>query len=300
MVPGRGYVGVSELDRGEIVGEGFRAADLLGGTVGLEEQFGTAEPAVILKPHRVAVGPGVVDDQDVADGERGEFAVDGEFVVVLAERADYVDYPGRRLILLADGRDVMIGPVHTRTHEVRHAGVDPHVLFVGFLEIDHPRDQETEWPGDRAAILHEDIDGIKTGGGENFLIEFLHPSAELGEIDFMVGGPIGDANAAAEIDEIDLDACLTLDEHGQFKQHLRRVQERLYVTLVRDDHGMQAEALGTQFSAALVTLQKLGAGAAELGFRGIADDRVAGPFGARVVAEANRLGHTRGVDERVD
>ena len=64
---GRGAL-LSLPDSGsEVVLGGFGPADEADGAVLLKEELSGAQPAVVLVAHSVAVGAGVVDDQQVAD-----------------------------------------------------------------------------------------------------------------------------------------------------------------------------------------------------------------------------------------
>ena len=75
------------VEGGEVVIEGFTAADFENVAVFLEEQFAGAEFAVVVEAHGASVGAGVVDNQDITAFNGGQAAVDGEFVVVFAEAA---------------------------------------------------------------------------------------------------------------------------------------------------------------------------------------------------------------------
>lgn len=56
----------------------------------MEEEFGRTKLAVVIKAHRMAVSPGVMDDQDVAVYDFRQAAVDGKFIAVFAKGADDV------------------------------------------------------------------------------------------------------------------------------------------------------------------------------------------------------------------
>ena len=69
----------------EVVVKGLGAADELDAAVRAQEKLGAPEFAVVVESHRAAVRARVVDDDDVADVDLREGAVDGKLVVVLAE-----------------------------------------------------------------------------------------------------------------------------------------------------------------------------------------------------------------------
>ena len=82
-----GALGLRELQGSEVVFQGLRPADLADGAVPLQEKLRRAQLAVVVEPHGVPVGARVVDHHDVALLDLRELAVDGELVVVLAQRA---------------------------------------------------------------------------------------------------------------------------------------------------------------------------------------------------------------------
>ena len=67
------------------LGVGDGAADQLHAAVAAEQQLLGTQAAVVLEPHGMAVGTGVLDYQDVAINDRRQFALDSELVVVFAE-----------------------------------------------------------------------------------------------------------------------------------------------------------------------------------------------------------------------
>ena len=89
----------------------------------------------------MAVGPGVVDDQQIADVDLGQHPVHGELVVVLAQGAGDVVLVVAGLVLLAHDGDVVIGPVHGRAHQIGRAGIHADVVLVGLLLVEDPGDQ---------------------------------------------------------------------------------------------------------------------------------------------------------------
>src|SRR6202161_4124477 len=67
------------------------AADQLDAAVAAQQQLLRAQAAVVGEAHREAVRARVVDQQQIADAQLGQLALDRELVVVLAQRADDID-----------------------------------------------------------------------------------------------------------------------------------------------------------------------------------------------------------------
>ena len=67
---------------------------------------------------------------------RGQHPVHRKFVVVLAQAAHHVVCVVAGGVLLAQHRNVVVGPVHGRAHQVGRAGVQTDVLLVDVLFVD--------------------------------------------------------------------------------------------------------------------------------------------------------------------
>ena len=255
----------------------------------MEQQFGAPELAVVVEAHRAAVRTRVVDDNAVADVDLRQLAVDGKLIVVLAERArDVVDVVAR-FVLLARDRDVMVSAVHGRAHEVGHAGVEADVVLVGLLLVDSRRDEPASRARDGAAALRHHGDIAETFRHHHLVVELVDALADGFEVDRLFLRAVGDADAAADVDEFDVDAEAVLELDGQFEHELRREDEGLRAALVRGDHRVQAKALDALLLGHLVGLEELVARQAVLRFRRLADDVIALDEVARVVAEADDL-----------
>ena len=290
-LPGAGLFddGARIFQRGEVVVKRLGAADELDAAVLAEQELGAPELAVVVEAHRTAVRAGVMDDDEVADVDFRQHTVDGEFVVVLAERARDVVFvvAGRRF--LAGDRDVVVGAVHRGAHEIRHAGVEADVVFVGLFLVDGRRDEPAGGAGDGAAALGEDRDVAETGGDHELIVELVDALADLHEVERLLLGAVGDAEAAAEVHELDVDAEALLELAREREHELRREEERLCAAFVRGDHRVQAEALDALFLRHLVGLEELVAREAILCLGRLADDVVALHEVAGIVAEAEAL-----------
>ena len=114
--------------------------------------------------------------------------------------------------------------------------------------------------------------------------------ADLHEVQGLLAGLVGDAETAAEVDELDMDAELLFEFDGQREHQLGCEQEGFGAALVRGDHRMEAEAADAFVLRYSVGFKQLVAGQAVFGFSRLANDIVAFDEVARVVAEAENLG----------
>ena len=248
----------------------------------------------------MAVRAGVVDRQKVARFEAGEGTVDRELVVVFAERAGHVVELVARRVFLAEHRDVMVGAVERGAHEVGHAGVEPRVFLVGVLHVQDARDEPSARTGDRApafhaeprrrdAVLHEDVVHLAPDAGR-----------DGGEIHLVLLRAVGDAHAAAQIDELERDAERLGELRQEREDEARGLDEVFGLALVGGDHRVDAEALHAELLHRVVALEHLLRREAVFGLLGAADDRVAllGAAGVEARAHEFRQPPERLADER--
>jgi len=138
------------------VAGGFAAADEAGGAAADQDLRGAAA-GVVVRSQGHAVGAGVEQGDQVADGERRHLAVAREHVAALADRPD--DIPCARLsIARMDRLDAVIRAIERRPNQLAHAGVEHRKLpAVGVsLRIHHPRDQRARVADDSAARFEHD------------------------------------------------------------------------------------------------------------------------------------------------
>ena len=154
--------------------------------------------------------PGVVNDQQVAQVDLREGAVDGELVVVLAQPSGHVvDVVAGRVLLTHDG-DVVIRAVHGGAHKVGGAGVYPHILLVGMLEVRRLGHQAAVGGQHEPAQLGEDGHVSHPGADQHLLICLAYAFTDDRNV---VGGlvrAVGDSHAAGEVDKGDVTAGLLL------------------------------------------------------------------------------------------
>ena len=192
-----------DVEGGEVVAQGFGAADEFDAAVFSQKQLRASELAVVVESHGVAVCARVVDDDAVADVDLGQLAVDGEFVVVLAERAgDVVDMVTEGVFLADDG-DVVVSAVDGGAHEVRHAGVESDVVLVRLLFMQRRRDEPAVGTRDIAARFGLDGESRKACRLDDLLVERFDAAGDALYVDGFFFGAVGDAEAAAEVDEFE-------------------------------------------------------------------------------------------------
>ena len=236
------------------------------------------------------MGAGVVDNQDITAFNGGQAAVDGEFVVVFAEAAhDVVGSVGFEVVFAHNG-DVVVGAVHAGTHEIGHGGVESDVFFVGVFFVDGFGNQEAVGSGNDAAAFEGEGGGLEAGIEDVFGVEGFDSPGNGAEVNGRVIRAVGDADAAAEVHEVDGNPGASGDFGEEGEEHVGGFDEVGGVEFVGGHHGVDAEVLNAFLSGDAVGFDHLRAGESVLGFFGFADDVVAGFLGSGVESEGEGVG----------
>ena len=146
--------------------------------------------------------------------------------------------------------------------------------------------------GDVAPAFHVQRGRVAVAGAE-IGQQRLRLVAQGLDIECFLFGPVGDAQAAAHVDELQANAQLCLHPGGHLQQHLHRLHHVAVVALVRGQHGVQAKAPRPPGLGGAKSVEQLGVRHAVFGLQRVADDAVAAALGPGVVAKAHQLGHLR-------
>src|SRR3989344_4691426 len=115
-------------------------------------------------------------------------------------------------------------------------------------------DEVAKRPRDVAAAFH-------TQGGNTFsegrLRRFPYARGKCTDIEFFIIGAVGDADAAAEVDELERNADRLLDLFCDNKNFARGIDHVLRVELVGYRHRVEAEATDAFFFGAAVSFEEL-------------------------------------------
>ena len=79
---------------------------------------------------------GIVDHQNVAHVDLRKIPVNRKFVVIFAQRTCHVIFVVTGFIFLTHDRNMVIGAIHSRTHQVYGTGVHTDVLLVDVFFMD--------------------------------------------------------------------------------------------------------------------------------------------------------------------
>ena len=117
--------------------------------------------------------------------------IHGELIVIFAEAAGDVIYMVGRGVFLAQHGDMVIGAIHSGTHEIGRTSVQTDIVLIDFFLMDSRSHQAAVRAGHKATQLRVDSDIAPAGGDENFL-ESLADALSNGEnIVFLLVGLIG-------------------------------------------------------------------------------------------------------------
>ena len=254
------------------------------------------------------MGPRVVDHQQVPPVHLGQHPVHGKFVVIFAEASRHVVFVVAGGVLLPHHRNVVVGPVHGRAHQVAGTGVHPDILLVNVLLMNGPGDQVPVRGQHVAAQLRVQGHAVHPGGNQDFLIGPAHALSNNGNVVFRLLRAVGHPHAAGEVDERDPAPRLRLELRRQLEEDAGQGGVIVVGQCVGGQEGVNAELLGPQLLQPPERLRQLGPGHAVLRVAGGVHHLHAVPAlpqgedTAGVVAAANLLRHLphslrQGVDE---
>ena len=195
-------------------------------------------------------------------------------------------------VLLPHDRDVVVGPVHGRPHEVGGAGVDADVLLVNMLAVDGPGDQGSVRARHETAHFREEGDVSESGRHEDFFVYLFNAGADLCNVVRFLVRRVGNADTAGEVDEGKRYPALFLDLDRQLEEVPG--QGRIVVVRhgVRHEESMYTETLGALGFQNLEGFENLLMGHTVLTVAGIIHNGIAYRVeAARIVAAADGFGN---------
>jgi len=207
------------IESGEVVVERFSPSDLNNIAVFTEQQLCRTQLPVIVESHGMAVGARVMDHDRIAGLQLGQQSVDGKLIVILAKRAGYVVQKGMRTVFLPQHRNMMIGAVKCRTHQVSHAGIQPGVFLVGFLDMKNPGHQKTVRTGNGTPRFEKDLQWSEPVANDQLVVQFSDPLADPDQVNRLMLILVRNADPAAQIRKFKANTCFPGDFDNQLKDN---------------------------------------------------------------------------------
>ena len=221
------------------------------------------------------MGARIVDKQKISLFDFRKHAVNGKLIVVLAQGTYHIVHAGTGLILPAHDRDVMVSAVHGRPHQVHGAGVHAHILLISVLLMNGLCHQGAVRPHHETSQLRAQSHIIHTGGNQNLFIDPSYAVTDCQDVIGLLVRTVGDSDAAGQIDERDMDACLLFEFNSQLKQNLCQHGIIFIGHRIAGQERMYAEMLCALFLQNLKCLANLLCGHAVFGIAGIVHDVIA-------------------------
>ena len=163
-----------------------------------------------------------MDDQQITDVNARQHPVDGKLVIVLTQTANDIVLVVAGRVLLAHDRNVVIRPVHGRTHQVTCAGIRADVLLIYVLCVDRARHEMTVRREHKSAEFAVQRHIAHAGRYKDLLICPAHAFTDDGDVIGRLIRPVRDTDAAGEVNERDMAAGLLLQLRCQPEKHTRQ------------------------------------------------------------------------------
>ena len=150
----------------------------------------------------------------------------------------------------------MICAVHGRTHEIACRSVHANIFLVNVLLTDHSGDQMSVGAGYIASHLGAETER-NACGRQDFFIRLSNPLADSENVDRRFLRPVGDADAAGQIDKLDRDADGIADLANQPEQLARERRVIFVFQRAAGSHAVQAKMPNALFPQNGIRIQQL-------------------------------------------
>ena len=101
-----------------------------------------------------------MDDNQITDFNFGQQSIYGKSVDRFTQRTSDVVYMIVCVVFFARYGNMMIGAVHSRPHQIRHACVEADMGFINFLFVQYPGYQVSVRSGDLSTAFHKNRQGM--------------------------------------------------------------------------------------------------------------------------------------------
>ena len=273
------------------VSDCLRTADCFDTTGRSEEELGTSKLPIVVKSHGIPVSTGGVDREYITLIDPRELSLDRELIVVFTETTRYTDDLDVRFMLSADGSDMMVRSVHSRTHEILHACVDTDVGSVFFGDIDHTGDEDSCGSCHTSSVFHENLGISEVILRDNITVVTSDARYEHLDIHFVIGRSVGDTDTSSEVDEFEGNTCPAVYLMCELEEYPGSLDESRFASFVGDDHSMESESFHSFFFEYAVCFDDLIAAHTILRFGGFANDRISFLEIARIESTTHKLGY---------
>ena len=233
---------------------------------------------------------GVVNEEVVSDVDLRQKPVHRELVVIFAQRARHIVHVVPERILLAEHRNMVIGAVHGRPHQVRSTRVYADIFLVDMLLMDRLGDQRTVRRQHETPHLAVDRDVIHPVCLKDRVIDLPDTFSDHSDVIWHIIRRVSHAYAAGQVDERDVYVKCAADLQRQLEQ--LRGEHRIILVghSITREEGMDAKMFHTLFLKDPHALEQLLLGKSVLGITGVIHDPIGHPeHAARVIAKAHRL-----------
>ena len=135
-----------------------------------------------------------------------------------------------RCVCFAYNRNVMIGSIQRRAHQIGHAGIHADVIAVGMLEMPHSADEITVRSCDATAAFQINLQLGMPLGNQTLFVGFSDAFTYNFKVDALLFRTIGNADAAAEIDEFKGDTKGGLKLGDKVEVAYEKIEDKVQAT----------------------------------------------------------------------
>ena len=163
----------------------------------------------------------IVDIENIAHINFRQHTVDCKLIVIFAQTACYVIFMVAGCVFLPQNSNMVIGAVHSRTHQICRAGIQSDVFLIGMLFMDGSCNQCAVGSQHKASHFGKDGNIAHACRCQNFFVYPSYPFADCHDVTFKFIGFVRNADPTGKVDKCNMNIQLVFQLHGQFKNNLR-------------------------------------------------------------------------------
>ena len=216
--------------------------------------------------------------------------VNGKFIVIFTQGACHIISVVAGLVFFSHDRNVMVCPIHSRTHQIHRAGIHANILLIGMLFMDCLCHQTAIRSQHKSAQLRIDRHISHAGRNKHFLIDLPHTLTDDADVIGLLIRAVGNSDSAGKIDKADVSSRLFLQPDSQLKEHLRQHRIIFIGHGIAGQKRVKAEMLRAFLLQNPVSVEKLFCGHTVFGIAGIVHNIIADlKYPARIETAADGL-----------
>ena len=160
-----------------------------------------------------------MDHKDVAYVNLWKHPVDGELVIVLAQRSGDIVFVVARCVFFPHHSDMVVRSVHGRAHQIDGTGVHADILFVGMFFVNRFCHKTSVRSHHKSSKFRVDCHIPHFCRNEHFFVYFSYAFSDDADIIRLLVRTVWNSDSAGKIDKFDMNTGLFFQLDRCFEKH---------------------------------------------------------------------------------